>query len=80
MNKPKIADRKPIAVELEIDEEQYFCTCGESEGQPFCDGSHKITPFQPLAFAAEETGTEYLCMCKQSDNLPYCDGTHSTLQ
>ena len=68
-----------LAVELEIDEEQYFCACGESSSQPFCDGSHNVTPFQPLVFAAEETGTAYLCMCKQSDNLPYCDGTHSTL-
>lgn len=79
MNKPKIAGRKPIAVELEDGEEQYFCTCGESEGQPFCDGSHKATPFQPLQFTAEDSGTAYLCMCKRSANLPYCDGTHSTL-
>ncbi len=80
MNKPKIAGLKPIAVELEKEEEKYFCTCGESKGQPFCDGSHRTTSFKPLAFSAEETGTAYLCMCKQSKNLPYCDGTHATLK
>ena len=80
MNKPKIADKKPIAVELEKGEEKYFCACGESKGQPFCDGSHGTTSFKPLAFSAEETGTAYLCMCKQSKNSPYCDGTHATLK
>jgi len=77
---PKIADKKPIAVELTQGEEKYFCTCGESKGQPFCDGSHRTTSFKPLPFTAKEAGTAYLCMCKQSKNLPYCDGTHATLK
>lgn len=80
MNKPNIAGRKPVAVELVKGEQKYFCTCGESKAQPFCDGSHKTTAFKPLAFTAEKTGTAYLCMCKQSKNLPYCDGTHATLK
>ena len=79
MKQPKIADRKPMAVELEKGEEKYFCACGESKGQPYCDGSHRTTSFTPLAFTAEETGTAYLCMCKRSSNLPYCDGTHAKL-
>lgn len=77
---PKIADKKPIAVELVSGEKKYFCTCGESKGQPYCDGSHRTTSFKPLPFTAKETGTAYLCMCKQSKNLPYCDGTHATLK
>ncbi|WP_456441822.1 glutamate synthase-related protein [Psychroserpens sp.] len=80
MSKPKIAGRKPIATELVKGEEKYFCACGESKGQPFCDGSHRTTSFKPLAFTAEKTETAYLCMCKQSKNLPYCDGTHATLK
>ena len=80
MNKPKIAGKKPIAVELVNGEEKYFCACGESKGQPFCDGSHRTTSFKPIAFTAEKTETAYLCMCKQSKNLPYCDGTHATLK
>lgn len=80
MDTPKIADTKPIAVELTKGEEKYFCTCGWSETQPFCDGSHQTTSFKPLAFTAQETGTAYLCMCKQSKTLPYCDGTHATLK
>ncbi len=68
-----------MVVELEKGEENYFCACGESNSQPYCDGSHRTTEFQPLPFTAEETGTAYLCMCKQTKNPPYCDGTHATL-
>jgi len=68
-----------MVVELEKGEENYFCVCGESNSQPYCDGSHRTTEFQPLPFTAEETGTAYLCMCKQTKNPPYCDGTHATL-
>ncbi|MTI30713.1 glutamate synthase-related protein [Xanthovirga aplysinae] len=77
MKHPKIVDKKPMAVELKKGEEQYWCSCGESKGQPYCDGSHRTTSFKPLAFKAEETGTAHLCMCKQSKNPPYCDGSHA---
>lgn len=80
MQKPRIAGRKPMAVELTKGEEKYFCACGESKSQPFCDGSHRTTPFKPIPFVAEETGTAHLCMCKQSKNRPYCDGTHAKLK
>ena len=80
MSKPRIAARKPIAVELTKGEEKYFCACGESKGQPYCDGSHRTTDFKPIPFIAEESGTAYLCMCKQTKTPPYCDGTHATLK
>ena len=76
MNKPIIADNKPKAVDLVQDEEYYFCTCGRSAKQPFCDGSHKGTTFTPYAFKAEKTEKAYLCSCKHTGNAPFCDGTH----
>ena len=76
---PKIAAQAPLAVELVQGQEYYFCSCGESRNQPFCDGSHRTTPFQPLAFTAQQSGPAYLCMCKRSKNLPYCDGSHAKL-
>jgi CDGSH-type Zn-finger protein len=79
MTKPKIAGKQPIAVDLEKGQKKYFCACGESKGQPFCDGSHKTTSFKPIAFEVQKTGKAYLCHCKQSNNLPYCDGTHNSL-
>lgn len=80
MSKPKIADRKPIKVELKKGQEQYWCACGLSKNQPYCDGSHRTTDITPKKFVAEETGDAYLCMCKHSKNPPYCDGTHAKLK
>ena len=76
MKSPVIADNKPVKVELTEGEEYYFCTCGRSKSQPFCDGSHSGTGFKPKSFVAEESGDAYLCRCKYSNNLPFCDGTH----
>ena len=79
MSKPKIAGRKPVMVQLEKGEEKYWCACGLSNGQPYCDGSHRTTDIKPVNFVAEESGNAALCMCKQTKNPPYCDGSHATL-
>ncbi len=79
MPKPIIADNKPIAVTLERSKEYYWCSCGRSQNQPFCDGSHKGTEFQPLAFTAEGDGKVFLCQCKRSSNPPFCDGSHKAI-
>jgi methylamine---glutamate N-methyltransferase subunit C len=75
-NKPIISDNKPKRVSLNKGEEYYFCVCGRSKQQPFCDGSHAGTSFKPKAFTAEQDGESYLCACKHTKNAPYCDGTH----
>ena len=79
MSEPKIAAREPIGVELEAGKTYYFCTCGKSANQPFCDGSHSSTEFQPQAFTAEKDGKAFLCQCKRTGNAPFCDGAHSKL-
>ena len=79
MASPKVADRKPIEVQFQQSEELYWCACGKSSSQPFCDGSHAGTEFTPVAFNAEEGETAHLCMCKHTKNPPYCDGSHATL-
>jgi glutamate synthase domain-containing protein 2 len=76
MSKPIVADNKPAKVELVKDKEYYFCTCGRSNNQPYCDGSHAGTDFKPKSFVAQESGDGYLCKCKHSANLPFCDGSH----
>ena len=76
MTHPIISDNKPAKVDLEKDSEYYFCVCGRSEKQPFCDGSHAGTSFKPRAFKADEDGSAYLCACKHTNNPPYCDGSH----
>lgn len=74
--KPIVADNKPAKVDITEGEEYYFCTCGRSNNQPFCDGSHAGTTFKPKPFTAESSGDAYLCQCKHSASLPFCDGTH----
>jgi len=76
MTNPTIADNKPVKVALETDKKYYFCMCGRSGNQPFCDGSHKDSEFSPMAFVCDESKDYYLCRCKHSGNKPYCDGTH----
>lgn len=76
MSNPIIADNKPIAVTLKQGKEYYFCVCGRSSNQPFCDGSHKGTSFTPKSFTVDKDEEAYLCQCKHTDNAPFCDGTH----
>ena len=74
-----IAQKAPYPVDVEEGKTYYWCSCGRSNNQPFCDGSHKDTDFEPLAYQADKTGTVYLCGCKQTANAPHCDGSHSKL-
>ncbi len=76
MSKPIIADNKPVKVELVEGQEYYFCRCGKSKKQPYCDGSHAGTAFKPLSFVADKSEDGYLCQCKHTANAPFCDGTH----
>ncbi len=76
MSKPIIADITPSKVSLTEGEDYYFCSCGRSKSQPFCDGSHAGTEFKPKAFTADSTGDAYLCRCKHTTNAPFCDGSH----
>lgn len=79
MSEPRIADRKPEVLELEPDQSYWWCACGRSEGQPFCDGSHKGTGFTPLEFTVDTKKNHALCKCKRTQTPPFCDGTHSRL-
>ena len=74
-----VAQRTPIGVQVEAGKTYYWCTCGKSKNQPFCDGSHDGTEFKPLAWTAPETKEVYLCACKRTANAPFCDGAHSKL-
>ncbi|MGE5539892.1 MAG: CDGSH iron-sulfur domain-containing protein [Gemmatimonas sp.] len=66
-------------VDVEADKEYWWCSCGRSQTQPFCDGSHKGTEFKPKAFKVSAPLTLYLCGCKRTTDAPYCDGTHAML-
>ena len=77
MTKGQRAGNSAIAVEVEKGKSYYWCACGKSKNQPFCDGSHKGTEFSSVVYKAEETKKKFFCSCKQTDNQPFCDGSHN---
>jgi CDGSH-type Zn-finger protein len=78
VSEPVIFDQKPTVLELAAGT-YYWCSCGQSQNQPFCDGGHKGTDFTPKQFTLEETKTVALCLCKHTANSPFCDGAHAKL-
>ena len=78
MSEAKIAAKAPAVLTLEPGT-YYWCTCGLSKDQPFCDGAHSGTDFEPLAFEVEEQREVALCQCKRTRTPPFCDGSHSAL-
>jgi len=79
MSLARIAQKGPYPVQIEAGKTYYWCSCGESKTQPFCDGSHKGTGLAPKIFKAQESGTVYFCGCKHSKSAPLCDGSHMAL-
>ena len=77
MNKGLSAGESAIAVDVEQGKSYYWCSCGKSSKQPFCDGSHKGTEFNPFVFKAELTKKMFFCACKQNNKQPFCDGSHN---
>jgi CDGSH-type Zn-finger protein len=76
MSTPLRASNTPFAVKVESGKDYFWCACGKSKSQPFCDGSHKGGPFVPVKYTATETKEVYFCGCKASSNKPLCDGSH----
>ena len=79
MTDPQIAQKAPFKVDVEAGKSYFWCACGRSQKQPFCDGSHKGTGFSSIKFDATAAKAVFFCGCKHSQKAPLCDGTHVNL-
>ena len=79
MATPDMPQKAPYPVAVEAGKSYWWCACGKSASQPFCDGSHKGSEFAPTKYTAEEIKTVYFCGCKQSKNGALCDASHREL-
>jgi CDGSH-type Zn-finger protein len=79
MDAPIPAQKAPYNITVEEGKRYFWCACGRSGNQPFCDGAHKVTSITPIAFVAEKTEEVWLCGCKSTGGKPFCDGTHNSL-
>ena len=77
MNQPVRAADSPFGVDVEEGKSYFWCACGKSSNQPFCDGSHKGSEFSPVKYTAEKSRKVFFCGCKQTGNRPLCDGSHN---
>ena len=79
MAEPNVAQKEPYRIDVEAGGRYFWCACGKSADQPFCDGSHQGSEFTPVRYDAEKDGTLFFCGCKHTGNVPLCDGTHNGL-
>lgn len=79
MSEAVVAAKAPIAVDVESGKTYWWCSCGKSAKQPFCDGSHKGSEFTPVEYVATESKQAWFCACKRTGATPLCDGAHKRL-
>ena len=79
MTDPVVAQKAPMQVKVEAGKTYFWCACGKSRKQPFCDGAHKGSGIAPVKFTAEADKELFFCGCKASAKAPFCDGTHKAL-
>ena len=79
-DKAVIAATAPIGIAVEAGKDYWWCACGKSKNQPFCDGSHKGSSFSPVQWMAPESKQAWFCACKQTATQPLCSGAHKGLR
>ncbi|UZE94626.1 CDGSH iron-sulfur domain-containing protein [Alkalimarinus alittae] len=78
MDEPVRVSNTPYATEVEAGKTYFWCACGKSAKQPFCDGSHRASSFTPVKYEASESKKVFFCGCKHTKSQPLCDGSHKS--
>ena len=79
MAEPIVAQKSPYPIDVEVGKKYFWCACGRSKNQPFCDGSHKGTGLTPIPYESTQAKKVWFCGCKTTKNRPLCDGSHNAL-
>lgn len=79
MSSPVVAAKAPMKLAVEAGKDYWWCACGKSTKQPFCDGSHRGSEFSPTKFTPAVSGDVWFCACKHSGKAPLCDGSHKNV-
>ena len=79
MAEPIVAQKAPYGITVVAGRKYFWCACGRSQRQPFCDGSHTGTGLSPVPYDAKESIELWFCGCKQTKTKPFCDGSHNQL-
>ena len=79
MSDPVVPSKTPMPVDVEAGKDYFWCSCGKSQRQPYCDGSHVGSTFAPMKWTAPETKRVFFCCCKHTAGQPLCDGSHNKL-
>ena len=79
MTDPIPAQKEPYKTMVKAGKKYFWCACGRSKNQPFCDGSHSGTGIAPVMYEAEADKDVFFCGCKSTGTKPFCDGSHAKL-
>lgn len=79
MTEAVVAQKAPYVVAVKAGESYWWCACGRSQTQPFCDGSHEGTGLEPVEWVAEKDRNVAFCGCKHTKTPTMCDGAHKAL-
>ena len=80
MGNPSTPQKNPYKVIIEKGKTYFWCSCGLSQKQPFCDGAHKKEgKFKSIKYLAEKSKEVFFCGCKMTKHPLFCDESHAKL-
>lgn len=78
---PVVRSLTPLRLEVTEGATYFWCACGRTQTEPWCDGSHKVTTIRPVKWVAPKSGTASVCACRATrrPGRVLCDGSHAAV-